>query len=268
MEDSFEVAVNASYHSNNWDTFIEEYGTHFVKDVTMGGRALQEISYTSQSVSKLNSLDIDISTAARARFAQFFGDRSTDWEKYEEQIRYSSVMTNKTTELYIGGHPPRDGDVRSWIDNVINNPMPIRYSVIELTELFDKVEIFGIKTNLAKVKKSFVTALVDYCHKIGCKKPIDDLPKPGPAKVELENSPPFGGPGGMPFQFVIPNPLVNVKSFLIRAGNWVNTVQMLFTDGVKSTYSPAYGTNTDASFYQWDVPEEEFVSQVEFNLGT
>ena len=131
--------MNSSYHSNNWDTFIGEYGTHFVKDVTMGGRALQEIAYTYQSVSKLNALDIDISTAARARFAMFFGDKSTDWNKYEEQVKYSSVMTNKTTELYIGGHPPRDGDVMTWVENVISNPMPIRYSLIEHTELFDKI---------------------------------------------------------------------------------------------------------------------------------
>jgi len=63
----------------------------------------------------------------------FFGDKSTDWNKYEEQIKYSSYMTNNTNELYIGGHPPRDGDIHSWIENVISNPMPIRYSVIELT---------------------------------------------------------------------------------------------------------------------------------------
>ena len=41
LEESFENAVNVSYHKNNWDNFIEEYGTHFVENVHMGGRAVQ-----------------------------------------------------------------------------------------------------------------------------------------------------------------------------------------------------------------------------------
>ena len=83
MEDAFEAAVNTSFNSNNWTTFIDIYGTHFIKDVTMGGRAVQEISYSSQSVSKMNSLHIDTSVAAKARYAAFFGDTSVDVKKYE-----------------------------------------------------------------------------------------------------------------------------------------------------------------------------------------
>ena len=84
LEDSFEAAVNTSYNHNNWETFIEVYGTHFIKDVTMGGRALQEISYSSQSISKMNTLQIDTSIAAKARYAAFFSDTSVDVKKYQE----------------------------------------------------------------------------------------------------------------------------------------------------------------------------------------
>jgi len=92
LEESFEEAVNNSFNANNWDTFIEVYGTHFIKDVTMGGRALQEISYSSQSVSKMSTLEIDTSVAAKARYASFFGDTSVDVKKYEEQIKYSENL--------------------------------------------------------------------------------------------------------------------------------------------------------------------------------
>jgi hypothetical protein len=51
----------------------------------MGGRAVQEISYDYESVSKLKSLNIDINIAARASFAKFFSaDSSFDWHKYNE----------------------------------------------------------------------------------------------------------------------------------------------------------------------------------------
>ena len=45
LEESFQDAVNVSFHNNNWENLIQEYGTHFVYSVNMGGRALQEIEY-------------------------------------------------------------------------------------------------------------------------------------------------------------------------------------------------------------------------------
>ena len=86
---NFVSGVNESYHSNSWDKFITQFGTHFVYDVTMGGRATQEISYDFQSISKLNSLGIDISLAAKASFAKFYMDSSFDWHKHTDEIAYS-----------------------------------------------------------------------------------------------------------------------------------------------------------------------------------
>jgi len=48
----------------------------------MGGRAIQEIGYTFESIQKLASLDIDIKTAAKAHFAKFYADSSFEWSKY------------------------------------------------------------------------------------------------------------------------------------------------------------------------------------------
>ena len=55
----------------------------------MGGRATQQISYTFQSVSKMESLNVDINIAAKASFAKFFADPSFDWNKYSKEINYS-----------------------------------------------------------------------------------------------------------------------------------------------------------------------------------
>jgi hypothetical protein len=55
----------------------------------MGGRAVQEISYEFESVSKLESINIDINIAAKASFAKFFADSSFDWHKHEEEASYA-----------------------------------------------------------------------------------------------------------------------------------------------------------------------------------
>ena len=183
FEPSFINAVKMSFDSDDWSDFIDVYGTHFVREVTMGGRALQEISYSYESVSTLSSLNIDISTTAKFRFAMFFADTSVDWHKYQEQITYSEKFTNRSTELYIGGHPPRNGNIREWVDEVVNNPMPIRYSVVELTDIFGRINDTYIKQNLPQIKTSFVVGMSQYCSRVGCRVPGDDRPKPPPAQI-------------------------------------------------------------------------------------
>lgn len=42
---NFVSGVKESYLSKSWDKFITQFGTHFVYDTTMGGRAVQEITY-------------------------------------------------------------------------------------------------------------------------------------------------------------------------------------------------------------------------------
>ena len=42
---NFVTGAIESYKSKSWDKFITQFGTHFIYDVTMGGRATQEITY-------------------------------------------------------------------------------------------------------------------------------------------------------------------------------------------------------------------------------
>ena len=96
----------------------------------MGGRATQEITYDYQTISKLNSINVDISIAAKASFAKFFMDSSFDWQKHTEEVAYAEKLSKTMIELYIGGEPPKDGNIRSWVEHVIESPMPITYKVI------------------------------------------------------------------------------------------------------------------------------------------
>lgn len=130
---NFVTGAVESYKNKSWDKFITQFGTHYIYDVTMGGRATQEIAYEYQSVSKLSSIDIDISVAAKASFAKFFADSSFDWHKHSEEVSYAEKLSTVMNELYIGGEPPKDGNIHTWADHVIENPMPIKYKVIELS---------------------------------------------------------------------------------------------------------------------------------------
>lgn len=41
ISENFWLGLNSSYHANNWDKFIEQFGTHFVYEVVLGGRVTQ-----------------------------------------------------------------------------------------------------------------------------------------------------------------------------------------------------------------------------------
>lgn len=77
----------------------------------MGGRAVQEILYSHQSVSEMESLGMDTNIAAKASFAKFFLDSSFDYHKYEAQTKYAENLSQSIHEIYVGGQPPKNGNI-------------------------------------------------------------------------------------------------------------------------------------------------------------
>ena len=41
----FIQGVKASYAQNNWEQFLDVYGTHYCYDIIFGGRIIQEVTY-------------------------------------------------------------------------------------------------------------------------------------------------------------------------------------------------------------------------------
>jgi len=48
-------------------------------------------------------------------------------------------MNNQSREIYVGGPPLKDGNFNTWQKKAYENPMPIHYSVVEMTEVFNKI---------------------------------------------------------------------------------------------------------------------------------
>lgn len=109
--------------------------------------------------------------------------------------------------------------------------MPIKYKVIELSELFSKIKDPTI--NLEEAVKQYHAALDSYCESLGCKKPIPDKAKPPPASTVLTRSKTYGGNGGGPFEFSINSTTLNAVKFIIRHGTNIDNMQILLGDGVK-----------------------------------
>lgn len=224
ISENFWDGVSYSLGEKNWDMFIEQFGTHYVHEVIMGGRAIQEIQYTYKSASEMESLKIDVNIAAKASFAKFYADSSFDYQRYETQIKYAETLSQNIHEIYIGGQPPKTGKIIDWQELVINDPMPITYKLLPLSDLFSFNPDKSIDAKAAKA--DFLAALDLYCTQNKCKEPSADKPKPQPATVTLFKSYAYGGGGGGPFEWYQQHPTLTARKFHVRSGSEIDNIQI------------------------------------------
>lgn len=265
ISENFWDGVSFSYTANDWGRFIEQFGTHFIYEVILGGRAIQEIQYNYKSASDMESLDIDVNIAAKASFAKFYADASFDYHKYQTQVKYAETLSQNIHEIYIGGQPPKTGKILDWQELVVNDPMPITYKMLPLSELFmfnpDKTLDYKV------VKTQFLAALDLYCTQNKCKEPTPDKPKPAAAKVVTTKSRSYGGGGGGPFEWSKIHPTLTARRIHIRSGSEIDNLQIQLSDGVTNLLSPQFGGQGGGDKGIWDVPKDEYITQVEYRAG-
>ena len=142
--------------------------------------------------------------------------------------------------------------------------MPIRYNIIELSELFTKITDHSI--NIYEAIKQYHNALDLYCESLSCKKPVPDKPKPPPATVTEMKTRALGGTGGGPFEYKVVSTTMNSLKFLLRSGSRIDKLQILLGDGVRKEYTPAQGGNGGGPA-EWEVPAGQYIRQVEYRSG-
>ena len=86
--------------------------------------------------------------------------------------------------------------------------------------------IKGIDINVTDAVKKYHSALDLYCQKKGCKVPVPDKPKPGPATNQYTTTQHYGGGGGSPFTFQINSTTMNAIKFLVRHGSNIDKLQI------------------------------------------
>ena len=60
VSSSFKLALTNSLRLNNWELFIETYGTHYIYETILGGRAVQEMIFTSKAIDEMQHQHINL----------------------------------------------------------------------------------------------------------------------------------------------------------------------------------------------------------------
>lgn len=106
LTSNFTSSVVNAYMRNDWYSFIRTYGSHFVYELTMGGRVTYEAALTTQGVSEMNTYGVDLNIALQAKFAKIFSDDSFNYNKNGEEIHYLDSNTQSNRTINLGGSPP------------------------------------------------------------------------------------------------------------------------------------------------------------------
>ena len=224
------------------------------------------MEYEFESASRLISQNVDIEAAASFTYAAYHGDASFEYDKYEEENEYSEKEVENVRQVYIGGQPPRDGDINDWAQNVVEGPVPIYSKFSSLENLFEKV--LGDAKAATSCKAAFKTALDSYCTGLGCQTSFTDQTIPA-TSFTIKKSNEYGGDGGDHFDWT-PSRLkliyARIVAVTVRHGSLIDAITLKMSDGVEVQFSAKYGGNGGGES-TWEVPNGEEITQVTIRSG-
>ena len=115
--------------------FIETYGTHYLDEVTFGSSYTQEHRMESGSFDTLSNEKIGVAVqASYSGMVSVGGGFSLDSEQQEAASKFSKSV--ETSTVTVGSAPPSNGDALTWASVSKENPVPIRYSLKPIADLF------------------------------------------------------------------------------------------------------------------------------------
>ena len=151
--------------------FIEYYGTHFFTDVTLGAKFVQKhkVSQTAYQSLKKSKISVE-AQASYSGLISIGGGFSLDKEQSEAAANFSKNVS--TITFTVGSTPPTNGDAMTWASSVQQNPVPMMYSLSEISNLFTGqfTKHLTPGTNHAVVREKLSNVSQQYCqalHKKG-----------------------------------------------------------------------------------------------------
>jgi hypothetical protein len=112
-----------------WRTIIQRFGTHYIEQVTFGGRCLYQYALSSRSIEELRLMSIDVSLTAK----MFSIGIQSGFNVSDNKTQAFMKRIEDTKEIYIGSEPSQDWN--KWHANLRDNPAPIQYTLFPLADL-------------------------------------------------------------------------------------------------------------------------------------
>ena len=168
--------------------FLDYYGTHYAPEVVFGARYIYKHVMSSNDYKTMSSSGTSV--GVRASYSGLFsvgGGFNLDSSQREAATEFSKKV--RTTTITVGAPPPANGDAMTWASTVKDFPVPAKYVLKSLDQLFSDTFIQGIRGrqempfNHTKVAEKIRHALragndKSYCMYLKNNKEVDSCENP------------------------------------------------------------------------------------------
>ena len=154
--------LNASNETEVYMNFFDYFGTHFFKQVTFGASYTFQHKMSSKSYKNALSkgMNIESSASYSGRFS-LSGGFALDKSEQESASNFSKLVTTKT--ITKGAPPPANGDAMTWASTIKDNPVPIKYTLTPIANLFTARHMASLNVNFEQLSKNIKRNSHDYC---------------------------------------------------------------------------------------------------------
>ena len=153
--------------------FIEYFGTHYVSEVTFGARFIKQhkVNQTKYKEMRKESISVE-AQASYSGAVSIGGGFSLDSDLQTAASNFQKSV--ETSTITVGAAPPSNGDAMTWASSVQENPVPTKYSLSPVYDLFTQrfaEYLPGIDLNA--MRERLINTSRDYCRLLRKKGEID-----------------------------------------------------------------------------------------------
>ncbi|XP_015762332.1 PREDICTED: uncharacterized protein LOC107341429 [Acropora digitifera] len=153
--------------------FIEYFGTHYASEITFGARFMKQHKVSQTKYESLR--EKDVSVEAQASYSGLFsvgGGFSLNSKQRSAASNFQESV--ETSTITVGAAPPSNGDAMTWASSVQENPVPTKYSLSPVYDLFTErfaKNLPGIDLNA--MRQRLINTSRNYCWILKKKGKID-----------------------------------------------------------------------------------------------
>lgn len=152
--------------------FIRRRGTHYFTGIVMGAKYGFFSTVTKSGWTKMASQGIKVSLAASYSAMVKVGVKTTTDVQREQGSTFDKEVT-ETKQITVGSTPPADGSAVTWANNCFNYPMPVKYTLDSIANLFTSRFLPNV-SNVDNLQNNIKSALGEYCGYLKSKNLIKD----------------------------------------------------------------------------------------------
>ena len=183
LSSDFVNSVSKLSHENSdsketiskYRNFINQYGTHFVNSMRMGGRYGYRSEVSNSKSMDMTSQGLNVKAAAGYSGLKTVNANATTDEQKRQAKEFEEARSS-VEQFFVGGGPPSSNGnwtAKGWAATVEENPLPITYTLVHIENLLTSA-FFPQDRYIAAKQAILLDVLKSYCLKVSAEPDLCD----------------------------------------------------------------------------------------------